>query len=659
VLIAAGIDERGVVYAVGEFLRKIVPTEKGVTVARTDNWHIRTAPAFEVRGTQFGQSGVAKQRGKVREWTPEERQWKIAERALAGANTLEVGDIFDPEDPDYRYIKSLGLKTLQHYGPNVGQGPPEWQARESIGRLNYLCPSVPEARQALLDKAEAYFSKCVPYDYVRFVGGDGGGCECDRCDPYGAVFIRLCEDMAAIVHKYHPNAEIFITNQKFDNDDDIAIFKYLQEKPRTWLRAFCYGPGSDATTWQPGHRQHHRMDLFRYPGFGPYSLYPQEILHQLPPQQDLVFFNEITHWRYAQHAFIQAYPRPDKDGNHPPHWSHEIYERMPDRFITQVYDRLTFFAWPRYYYRVFGDTVRYGIGDVTHSSGTHDHFNQWMWQRLLWNPRQTVEAVVDEYARTWFGREAAPLMAEAIFLMEEYLQEDPQKPLPEKESVDRYYDLVKEAGEKMPAVLRDKNWLWREYMQKACVDKHTKLAVTQQRALEKRLQEHAAKALESGDFDAAAEEALPWFREYAPTPEMQALRDEGLRLGEESNALFGVRSEGLFNLHHDFIGLGWYRRQLERVLEAATPEEKRELMLMIADYTNPGPGGYYDDCGTYENAPHLVFGYPYDHGQPYVPDMLFESNLLSQRTMCYTQDEEQGVTFQYDGLDPTRSTACA
>ncbi len=117
------------------------------------------------------------------------------------------------------------------------------------------------------------------------------------------------------------------------------------------------------TTWQPGHRQTHRLDLFRYPGFGPFDLYPREILRQLPPRHQLVYYNEITHWRYSQHGYIQMYPRADRDGNLPPSVGQEIYQRQPDQALTMVYDRLTFFAWPRYYHRVFQDLLRYGVGE--------------------------------------------------------------------------------------------------------------------------------------------------------------------------------------------------------------------------------------------------------------------------------------------------------
>jgi hypothetical protein len=647
-VLAAGVDPRGVIYAAGEILRRGIIRE---TVFEFPvKLAVRTAPAFEIRGTQFGQSSVARNRAKVRPWTEQDRRRAILDFALAGMNTVEVGEGTRADDPEYRLLNSFGLKTLVHYGPNVGDGPPEWRAVESIGRMGYLCPSVPAAREALIRRCEERFRDAAPVDYVRFYGGDGGGCECDRCKPYGGTFIRLCEDLAQVIHRYHPRTEIFVTNQKFDNDDDKAIFAYLQEKPRTWLRAFCYGPGSDAMSWQPGHRQTHRMDLFRYPGFGPPGRYPEEILHQLPPGQDVVFFNELTHWRYSQNGYVQAYPRADFNGDRPPHWNDFLYERRPDAALTMVYDRLTFFAWPRYYHWYFNQVMRYGIGDVTHSSGTQDHFNQWLWQRLLWAPQTSVEDVVAEYARAWFGPEAAPLMAQAIFQLEDNLAEKPGVPTWKKEGIDRYYRLVREAGAKMPPLLMKHNWLWREYMQKAALDKYVQLSVRQQTSLQERIE----KAVSGPHPDAAIDRALAWLAGLHATPEMARLRAEASRLGEESDRLFGVRSEGLFNLDHDFIGLGWLKRQLQRA-RAASGAEKAELLHRITHYEDPGEGGFYDNAGTLDRCPHIVHGYPYDFGQPFVAEMLSEGNRPSQRTMHYTQEEDQGVTFRYRGLDPKAS----
>ncbi|MCX6621473.1 MAG: hypothetical protein NTY38_10400, partial [Acidobacteria bacterium] len=216
--------------------------------------------------------------------------------------------------------------------------------------------------------------------------------------------------------------------------------------------------------------------------------------------------------------------------------------------------------------------------------------------------------------------------------------------------IDRYYQLVRQAGAKMPPVRMKTNWLWREYMQKAALDKHIQLGVRQQVALRERIE----KAVALSRSDAAIRQALTWFDEAKPTPEMERLRAEAERLGEESNRLFGVRSEGLYNLQHDFIGLGWYKRQLERAL-AAKGGERADLLRMITHYTDPGEGGFYDAGGTLDRCPNIVRGYPYDFGQPFVPDMLWEANLPSQRMMHYTQDEDEGVTLHYRGLDAKAS----
>ncbi len=645
-ILASGIDERGCLYAVGELLRQIIFHADSITIL--DDLRVRTAPAFEIRGTQYGQSGVARSLAKVRPWTDDESMRAVLDYALAGANVFATGP-----GPIYDRIKSYGLMTLRSFGANTGlpADKPEWNASESIGRTGYVCLSIPEAREHMIRKCEAQFRNGPSYDFVKFQGGDGGGCEDDKCKPYGLTFIKTVEKMAEVIHQYHPKTRIYFTNQKFQNADDLAIFDYLNEAPRDWLWAWGYGPGSDANSWQPGHRQTHRMDLFRYPGYGPYGLYPKEILRQLPRQQVLVYYNEITHWKYAQHAYIQMYPRADKNGDLPPHWSHEIYERRPDQFLTMVYNRLTFYAWPRYYHRVFNDLMPYGVGDITHSSGHHDHFNQWMWQRLLFNPRMTVEEVVDEYCRTWFGPEAADDMAAALFLLERNMEEIPGEPLPVKNSIDAYYDHVKAAGEKMPAHWMRNNWIWREYMQKGALDCYVQQSARQQVALQSHIEVRIAEALVQGDLDAVIDEVLPWFSSVGETREMQEVREEATRLGEESNVLYGRRNDGLYNLEHDFIGLGWLQRQLERA-RAAIGDEKRELLRMITHYEDPGPGGYYDNLGTANPAPNVTFGYPYDHGQPYVSRMLDEGNRPSQRSMHFTQDEDQGVTLEYRDLDP-------
>src|SRR5690606_32720426 len=125
---------------------------------------VRTAPAFEIRGTQYGQSHIAKSVAKVRPWTDAETQRYIADLALAGANVFDTAP-----GPHFDFIKSIGCMTLGGFGANTGlpEDKPEWVASESIGRTGYVCLSIPEARAHMIAKAEKEFANQPAYDFIK------------------------------------------------------------------------------------------------------------------------------------------------------------------------------------------------------------------------------------------------------------------------------------------------------------------------------------------------------------------------------------------------------------------------------------------------------------------------------------------------------------
>ena len=479
------------------------------------------------------------------------------------------------------------------------------------------------------------------FDYVHFKSGDGGGDESEASAPYGKTLIYLCEDYARILHKYHPHSKIFVGNQKLDNAGDRAMFQYLQEKPRDWIDGLVYGPGSNAMGWMPGRRQDHRMDLFQDGGQGGLSGYLREMLHQLPPRQSILLFTDLTHWVYSQYGLMDHALIPDRDHHLPPKWDSWMYERKPSAELAQVYNRRTFHARPRNYYRVFQETAEFAIGDVAYSEGHHDHLNQWMYQRLFWHPFATVEDVVTEYARTFFGPEAAPEMAEAIFRLEHNLE----TPLRNNPGIGRLIELVELAGAKMPADGRAKNSLWREYLQKADLDRYIQLDVNRQNEHVDAILAKLKTGFDGSDVDGVlsrlADVELP-----APSPEMIRLKSAADRLGQESDRLAGVRSEGYFNLKQDYVGFGWLKREIDRARAAASADERRAIIERIVYYEDPGEGGFYDNAGVPEKAPHLVYGWPYGDG------IISHDNRPSQRKMAFTTDEARGVTFQYEQLDP-------
>jgi hypothetical protein len=636
-VLAMGTDRRGVLYAVGEILRQVAG--RGSELEFPEQLNVRHAPRWAVRGLIVSQGATICELTGARQWTRDELRTAHLDYALAGANTFELGADGGPDDM-FSFLKSYGLDALVCIVANGGKGPPEWQAKEAIGRIGYLSPSIPAAREALLKQHEAAFKSMPAFDYIHFKSGDGGGDESEASAPYGRTLVHLCAELAPILKKYHPNIKIFVGNQKLDNAGDNAIFEYLQAQPRDWMNGIMFGPGSNAMGWAPGRRQDHRTDLFRYARRGAQGGYLREMLHQLPPRQSILLFTDITHWVYSQYGLMDHEMIPDRNYQTPPQWDYDMYSHKPDPAMAQVYNRRTFHARPSAYFKAFRETAEYAIGDVAYSEGQFDHANSWTYQRLFWNPHQSLTDVVGEYARSHFGREAAAAMTDAIFTLEKNLE----TPIADNPGIDRLVSLVVQAGQLMPEDLKVRNYLWRQYAEKAYLDKYIQLDVRQQTALVERLTSELKAAFFNGHLDATvaslAKASLP-----DASPEMLEYKAGAERFGNESDRLFGVRNDGYFKLMQDYVGFGWLQKQI-KLAAVATPTIRKSIVEQILYNDDPGVGGFYDDAGDPERSPHLVHGWTYGDGA------VSKENRKSQRTMAFTTDEKQGVTFQYDDLDP-------
>jgi len=155
-----------------------------------------------------------------------------------------------------------------------------------------------------------------------------------------------------------------------------------------------------------------------------------------------------------------------------------------------------------------------------------------------------------------------------------------------------------------------------------------------------------SSALEKDGLDAALQWCSEKLTQDIESLEMKKLKAEADRLGRESDRIFGVRSEGLFNLKQDFIGLGWLENQIEKARNAKNGKEKRDFTHQIVFYDSVDKGEFYDDAGNPNNSPHLVYGWPC-YGDGYVSN----TNRPSQRTGAFTTDERKGVTFEYKDID--------
>ncbi|MEX2016717.1 MAG: hypothetical protein WD873_08735, partial [Candidatus Hydrogenedentales bacterium] len=205
--------------------------------------------------------------------------------------------------------------------------------------------------------------------------------------------------------------------------------------------------------------------------------------------------------------------------------------------------------------------------------------------------------------------------------------------------------MLEKAGEAMPKDVKARDYLWRMYLQTAYLNKYIQLDVRKQRHQIDESLKWLTTALAGGTLELAAS-SLAGAQQSSESRQMIELKEKAKQLGDESDRIYGVRSEGLFNLEQDYHGFGWLNREMANAAAAESDAEREAIVRRVVQYEDPGPGGFYDNAGVPGGAPRLVYGWPYGDGG------FSGANRPSQRTMAFTTDEDRGVQFRYTGLDP-------
>ena len=569
-VLICGCDGRGTIYGVGHVLRAVTFLEGRIEVPP-----IRASerPAFWMRGgNPSGPGSRARRFGQLRPQTDGERREVMEDLMLLGTN------IFGG-DPDrvrpYGMMSSSG-RTANEMPPGF---PAEWGADRGTSK-KYICPSVPEAREALLGSFEEMFAGSKDYDIFTTNSGDVGGCRCERCMPWGGTYIRLVHEIADILHRYQPGRKVLATNQDLTSEGNRAILDYLNSADPSWLYAIRYGPGADEM--QTYIRGPVNPEWFSYEGFGPLGNYLKGLHHQLPRKTGIALYSDITHWMQSQFGV----PR-------------------PDIALAAVYQRRSWNARPRHFTRVAREIFHYAVGDMHYSEGMHDDFNKWLWYRLLWNPHLSAEEITREYCRYWFGPGAEEEMAEAIFLMEQNLE----RPVLGNDGIPRAVDLIRSAWDRVPPNLRAVDYRWRIIAQKALMDLYIQLLL--ERGTE--LKEEAGGILEgvarSGEPEEVARAAMDVLEGELVTVEMGEIIEEARALGEESNSAIGYRVPAPFIVEGmDLTEVCWWRKVLGDAIETGDGGSIRNAAAMILGYEDPGEGGIYVNLGWPNSSSYLVSG---------------------------------------------------
>jgi len=102
----------------------------------------------------------------------------------------------------------------------------------------------------------------------------------------------------------------------------------------------------------------------------------------------------------------------------------------------------------------------------------------------------------------------------------------------------------------------------------------------------------------------------------------------------------------------------WLRNQFTQIRALSDERARLARLTRIVDWTNPGPGGFYDDLGDTARQPHLVPGESYEQDPDFLRSPLMGFGSMPQqgsRVSWFTVAETLADTplrMRYTGLDP-------
>ena len=226
VLWLMGGDDRGVLYAIGEFLRQADLTKNKILFDKKNE--ITSAPLYSIRGHQLGYRNTA---NSWDSWNEKQFEQYIRDLALFGSNAIENIPFQDgPPGPLMKIPRDeMNLKLSQiclNYGLDYWVWTP----------ADIDLADEAKFKQEVQFHAD-YYKKCPKLDGVFFPGGDPGS----NHPRYVMPFLKA---ISAELKKYHPKAGMWISLQGFSDEEVNYFYEYLEKNKPDWLAGVVSGPSS-------------------------------------------------------------------------------------------------------------------------------------------------------------------------------------------------------------------------------------------------------------------------------------------------------------------------------------------------------------------------------------------------------------------------------
>jgi hypothetical protein len=359
--------------------------------------------------------------------------------------------------------------------------------------------------------------------------------------------MALLEKQTAVLRKYHPKATMWVSPQSFSAEWMDEFFEIVKQEP-AWLGGVVFGPQV-------------RIGL-------------EELRQRTPKRYPVRFYPDITHSLRAQ------YPVPD--------WDVAFAQTLQREPINpRPLDQATIFS-------LLQPIAE--IGFLTYTEGCNDDVNKFVWSALGWDPKVDITDVLRDYARYFIGGGMTEGFAQGLLALERNWR----GPLKDNTGVDTTLAQFREIEAR--STLRQRlNWRFQQALYRAYYDAYVRARLLAETEQERRAMD-TLRQTRNTEAAAAQLRRQPVAADLRSRVfELAEALYQSIRMQlsvEKYGAIAVGRGANLDLIDAPLSNAPWLLKQFAEGTSVDT----------ILNWTNPGPGGFYDDLGDPSNQPHLIRG---------------------------------------------------
>ncbi|MSU49763.1 MAG: hypothetical protein EXS37_11875 [Opitutus sp.] len=553
-VIVAGNDARGVLFGAGRLLR-LLDYGRGA-LSLPAGIKIATAPRYRLRGHQVG---YRPKTNSYDGWDVAQWEQYVRDLVIFGANAIEGIPPLSDDAADSPHFPLPPMKMMieqSRIAQEYGIAYWVWYPALNRGRkpLNYDDPA--EVTAALKDW-DVVLSQLPQVDALFVPGGDPG-----HNPP--KPFFRMIAQQVAQLRRHHPKAEGWISAQTFSGEGIAEFFELLKPEP-AWLTGLVWSASGT-------------------------SIPIEEFRARVPRRYPVRNYNDITH------SVLCGYPVPEWDFAFATTQHREVINPRPvDQAII---------------FRNVQPHADHGM--ITYSEGCNDDVNKSIWSALAWDPEASVTDIVRDYGRYFISTRLGEAFAQGLLALERNWRGPLLTNGGVYTTLGQFQEMERTAP---PPVLA--NWRFQQALYRAYYD-----AFLRARLLAETVQENQAMACLRRARVIGTLAAMAAARAELAPPPVGAGAALRARVFELAEALFQSirmqlsvprykatavqRGANLDLIDEPLSNAPWLLLRFDEIAELPDEAARLAAVDVILNWTNPGPGGFYDHLGDATAMPHLV-----------------------------------------------------